>query len=80
MSTEARDGYLTKTMQKVETMYNESGGLPIVMCCHSMGCKMGHYFLNFCLQEKGREWIDQHIHTYMVRCAVYNTIQYNTIQ
>jgi len=64
-NTEARDGYLTKTMQRVEVMVEENDGLPIVMCCHSMGCKMGHYFLNFCLKEKGREWIDRHIHTYM---------------
>ena len=40
------------------------------MCCHSMGCRMGHYFLNFCLREKGREWIDRHIHTYMVRATL----------
>jgi Lecithin:cholesterol acyltransferase len=26
---------------------------------------MGHYFLNFCLQEKGQAWIDKYIHTYM---------------
>ena len=65
MCTEARDGYLTQTMEKVEKMYHDNGGLPIVMCCHSMGSRMGHYFLNFCLREKGRAWIDKHIHTYM---------------
>jgi len=26
---------------------------------------MGHYFLNFCLDQKGQEWIDKYIHTYM---------------
>jgi len=65
LTTETRDRYLTSTIERVERMYQENGGLPIVMCCHSMGCRMGHYFLNFCLREKGREWIDQHIHTYM---------------
>lgn len=67
MCTEARDGYLTQTMKRVEKMYQENGGLPVVMCCHSMGSRMGHYFLNFCQREKGRDWIDKHIHTYMVR-------------
>ena len=63
--TEARDGYLTDTIAKVEKLYKNSGGLPVVLCCHSMGCKMGHYFLNFCLQHKGQEWIDQYVHSYM---------------
>mmetsp|Transcript_338 Transcript_338/g.814 ORF Transcript_338/g.814 Transcript_338/m.814 type:complete len:1230 (+) Transcript_338:69-3758(+) len=63
--TEARDSYLTGTIQKVERMYEENGDLPVVLCCHSMGCKMGHYFLNFCLERKGRAWIDKHIYAYM---------------
>ena len=59
-------------------MYEENDDLPIVLVCHSMGAKMGHYFLNFALKHKGREWIDKYIHTYMpvgapcggVACAV----------
>jgi Lecithin:cholesterol acyltransferase len=46
-------------------MYAANGDLPVVLICHSMGCKMGHYFLNFCLQERGQAWIDKYIHTYM---------------
>ncbi|CAB9505413.1 XV phospholipase A2 [Seminavis robusta] len=63
--SEERDGYLTKTIQRIEEMYDANDGLPVVLICHSMGCKMGHYFLNFCLQQKGQAWIDKYIHTYM---------------
>merc|ERR1719162_727489 len=43
-----------------------------------MGANMGHYFLNFAKKQKGQEWIDKYIHTYMpiggpaggVGCAV----------
>ena len=52
--TEIRDGYLTKTMNRVEKMYDDNNKLPIILCCHSMGSKMGHYFLNFALKKKGQ--------------------------
>ena len=64
--TETRDVYLTKTINRVERMYEENNELPIVLLCHSMGCKMGHYFLQFCEIHKGQEWIDKHIYAYMV--------------
>mmetsp|Transcript_10832 Transcript_10832/g.31519 ORF Transcript_10832/g.31519 Transcript_10832/m.31519 type:complete len:887 (+) Transcript_10832:178-2838(+) len=75
---EKRDGYLTKMIARIERMYEENGELPIVLVCHSMGAKMGHYFLNFALREKGQDWLDKHVHTYMpiggphggVGCAV----------
>ena len=59
-------------------MYDENDNLPIVLLCHSMGCKMGHYFLNFAKKHKGQKWLDKYIHTYMpvgaphggVGCAV----------
>jgi len=62
---EKRDGYFTKTMERIEKMYADNGNTPVVLLCHSMGCKTGHYLLNFALGMKGREWIDQYVHTYM---------------
>jgi hypothetical protein len=69
---------LTKMIERVERMYQENANLPIVLVCHSMGAKMGHYFLNFAKFHKGQEWLDKYIHTYMpigaphggVACAV----------
>jgi len=75
---EKRDGYLTKMIARIERMYEENDNLPIFLVCHSMGAKMGHYFLNFVKKEKGQKWLDKYIHTYMpvgaphggVGCAV----------
>ncbi len=75
---EKRDQYLTKMIARIERMYNENDKLPIVLVCHSMGAKMGHYFLNFAKAHRGQEWLDKYIHTYMpigaphggVGCAV----------
>lgn len=63
---------------RIERMYEENDKLPIVLVCHSMGAKMGHYFLNFAKANKGQEWLDKYVHTYMpvgaphggVGCAV----------
>jgi hypothetical protein len=49
---EKRDGYLTKMIARIERMYKENDDLPIVLACHSMGAKMGHYFLNFAKKPK----------------------------
>lgn len=62
---EARDSYFSKTIGIVETMYNENDNSPVVLLSHSLGTKVAHYFLNFCLRHKGQEWLDRHIHTYM---------------
>lgn len=66
---EERDGYFTKTMERIERMVEQCGGKPVVLLCHSMGGKCGHYLLNFVIETKGpdegRQWLDQHIHTYM---------------
>lgn len=62
---EARDQYFSRTMKRIEQMYHDNDATPVVILCHSLGCKVGHYFLNFCLDNKGREWIDTYIHTYM---------------
>ena len=34
--TETRDGYLTKTMNRIEKLHNDNDNLPIILCCHSM--------------------------------------------
>lgn len=72
---EERDGYFTQTMKRIERMYTENDETPVVLLCHSMGGKTGHYLLNFVLERlgavAGREWIDQHIHTYMPVGAVH---------
>jgi Lecithin:cholesterol acyltransferase len=63
--TEERDAYHTNTIARIEKMYRDNGHTPVALLCHSLGCKMGHYFLNFCLHTKGQEWIDTHIYAYM---------------
>ena len=62
---EKRDSYFTKTIKQVEHMVKSNNCLPVILLCHSLGTKTCHYFINFCLLHKGRDWIDQHIHTYM---------------
>jgi len=62
---ESRDKYFTNTMKRVEKMYEDSNGMPVVLLCHSLGCKTGHYFLNFAKQKKGQGWLDKYVHTYM---------------
>jgi len=62
---EVRDQYFSRTIQRVEQMYKENDETPVVIMCHSLGCKVGHYFLNVCQDAKGQEWLDKYIHTYM---------------
>mmetsp|Transcript_42358 Transcript_42358/g.102062 ORF Transcript_42358/g.102062 Transcript_42358/m.102062 type:complete len:716 (-) Transcript_42358:1589-3736(-) len=62
---EKRDSYMTRTMKKIEKLYSANCNTPVVMVCHSLGCKTGHYFLNYVEENFGRDWIDKHIHTYM---------------
>jgi hypothetical protein len=66
--TEERDGYLTKTMNRIQEMVLQNGGTPVVLLCHSMGCKMGHYLLNFIHDHPhgGQIWLDRYIHTFVV--------------
>lgn len=61
---ETRDAYFTKTMHQIEAMYQTNGQRPVVLVCHSMGCKIGHCLLNFAKHAKGQTWVDQYIHTY----------------
>lgn len=71
---EQRDGYFTATMRKVERLYRQNSNTPVVLLCHSLGCRTAHYFLNFVLMRQhddddddsgGRAWLDRYIHTYM---------------
>lgn len=72
---EARDGYFTKTMKRIERMSVENDHKPVVLLCHSMGGKTGHYLLNFAMHTlgavSGREWIDRYVHTYMPLAAAH---------
>ena len=61
---EKRDQYFTKTMRKIEEMYDKSGGMPVVLVCHSLGTKTGHYLLDFA-HAKDKEWCNKYVHTYM---------------
>ena len=64
-----RDNYFTETMDKVTHLYKQSNNTPVVILCHSMGCKAGHYLFNFVRQhlgeEKGQQWIDKYIDMYV---------------
>ncbi|GBG32689.1 Phospholipid:diacylglycerol acyltransferase [Hondaea fermentalgiana] len=62
---EERDQYFTRTLDRIEQMCQENDSRRVVLLCHSMGCQMGEYLLRFALDRRGREWIDQHIDTYL---------------
>jgi Lecithin:cholesterol acyltransferase len=62
---EERDLYHTQTIARIEKMYRDNGDTPVALLCHSLGCKMGHYFLNHCLAFKGQDWIDTHVYAYL---------------
>mmetsp|Transcript_15733 Transcript_15733/g.37817 ORF Transcript_15733/g.37817 Transcript_15733/m.37817 type:complete len:802 (+) Transcript_15733:300-2705(+) len=61
---ERRDAYFTKTMRKVERLSEKGGGLPVVLVCHSLGCKVAEYFLEFA-NARDESWCTKYIHTYM---------------
>ncbi|KAL9180912.1 hypothetical protein ACHAXT_009717 [Thalassiosira profunda] len=63
MELERRDEYFTKTMKMVEELY-EANGMPVVLLCHSLGCKVGHYLLDFA-HARDPGWCDKYVHTYM---------------
>lgn len=62
-----RDNYMVRTAYKVERLYRNNSDTAVVLLCHSMGCKMGHYFINWInLNENyGPKWLEQYVHTYM---------------
>jgi len=61
---ERRDQYFTRTMRRIEEMYEKNGGMPVVLVCHSLGTKTGHYLLDFA-HSKDKEWCHKYVHTYM---------------
>ncbi len=61
---ETRDSYFSKTMVQIEQMYERNNEAPVVLLCHSIGCKTAHYLLNFAKAKEGQDWIDKYIHTY----------------
>jgi hypothetical protein len=65
---ESRDHYFSETMLQIEDMYRRNNSTPIVLLCHSLGCKTGHYLLNFAKNHPkggGQLWLDKYIHAYM---------------
>ena len=60
-----RDAYFSNTAKTVEELYDRNNKTPVVLVCHSLGCKVGHYFLDYCRVHKGQGWVDKYIHTYM---------------
>lgn len=60
---QSRDRYFSNTMAKIENLYRKSNNTPVVLLCHSMGCKTGHYLLNFVLRRLGKAdgqaWLDR---------------------
>lgn len=61
---ERRDMYFTNTMKKVEEMYETNCGMPVVLVCHSLGCRVAHYFLDFA-HARDASWCSKYIHTFM---------------
>lgn len=56
-------------MKAIEHLYTSSHNEPVVILCHSMGCKTGHYLFNFVLNHLGKAdgqaWLDRYIHSYV---------------
>lgn len=63
---ESRDSRFSNIIKRIEKMYADNDDTPVVLLCHSMGCKTAHYFLNFCQQKEdvGQAWIDKYVHSY----------------
>jgi hypothetical protein len=64
-----RDKYFTNTMETIAHLYRQSNNTPVVILCHSMGCKTGHYLFNFVRhhlgEQDGQKWLDKYIHSYV---------------
>ena len=67
---EQRDQYFSKTMKGIEELHAKAGE-KVVICAHSMGCRVAHYFLLWVTDSKygqskgGKDWLDKHIHSFM---------------
>ncbi|KAL7521233.1 hypothetical protein ACHAWX_005917 [Stephanocyclus meneghinianus] len=66
---ETRDKYFTQTMQTIERLYHFNKNTPVVILCHSMGCKTAHYLFNFVVHNKGvkdgLQWLAKYISCYV---------------
>eukprot|EP00985_Skeletonema_marinoi_P019906 scaffold11592_cov98-Skeletonema_marinoi.AAC.1 len=64
-----RDKYFTNTMQTITHLYRQSNNTPVIILCHSMGCKTGHFLFNFVRfhlgEDDGQKWLDKYIHSYV---------------
>jgi hypothetical protein len=69
MFLEQQSGYFSGLVRMVEKTYKENGNRPVVLLAHSMGCKMGHYFANWVVNNGHAEagivnpqaWLDKFI-------------------
>eukprot|EP01043_Picozoa_sp_COSAG02_P095233 COSAG02_NODE_31604_length_530_cov_1.909513_1_plen_176_part_11 len=68
MFLEEQSAYFSRLVCTVEKMYKDAGNRPIVLLGHSMGCKMGHYFPNWVINNGAKQglvdpkaWLDKHI-------------------
>ena len=66
---EKRDEYYKRTLGYIEELFNNNDSTKVVLLCHSLGSRVGHYLLNYALDTKGQDWIDKYVHTYMVSRA-----------
>eukprot|EP00403_Amphidinium_massartii_P038608 CAMPEP_0178443820 /NCGR_PEP_ID=MMETSP0689_2-20121128/39122_1 /TAXON_ID=160604 /ORGANISM="Amphidinium massartii, Strain CS-259" /LENGTH=924 /DNA_ID=CAMNT_0020067899 /DNA_START=80 /DNA_END=2855 /DNA_ORIENTATION=+ len=62
---EERDNYFSSTLDKVEQLCKNNGGRRTVIIAHSLGCRVVQFFLHWAEQQKGREWIDEHIELFL---------------
>lgn len=62
---EIRYRYFTKTIQRIEDMYNANNKTPVILMGYSLGAKVAHYLLNCAKLLKGQDWIDSVIHTFI---------------
>lgn len=64
-----RDKYFTNTMEKITNLYRKSNNTPVIILCHSMGCKTSHYLFNFVRyhlgESDGQKWLDKYIQMYV---------------
>ncbi len=64
-----RDKYFTNTMETIIHLYRQSNNTPVIILCHSMGCKTSHYLFNFVRHHlgegDGQKWLDEYVHSYV---------------
>lgn len=65
---EERDQYFSRLKKEIVDLHRTSGR-EVVLMAHSMGCRIGHYFLHWIThtmgEAKGKEWLDTHVHSFV---------------